>query len=117
MATKQARKDLTVTERMQVIDALEQKRTQLQIAKDFDISQTQVSRIKANKDAIRLEWENSTLPSDRRRKRKGKSSEVEEGLYVWFEQARAKNVPISGPILKEKATKIAEAMGLAWVIL
>jgi hypothetical protein len=30
---------------------------------------------------------------------------------MWFQQARAKNVPISGPLLMEKSKKIAEAMG------
>ena len=32
-------------------------------------------------------------------------------MFLWFEQARSKNVPISGPLLIEKCKKIAEAMG------
>ena len=99
-----------MTQKMDVVKALDEKKTQNEIAKEFGISQTQVSRIKKNKDRIQSEWQSGTH-NDRKRKRSGKNKDVEEGLFLWFEQARSKNVPISGPLLIEKCKKIAEAMG------
>ena len=98
-----------MTQKMDVVKALGEKKTQNEIAKEFGISQTQVSRIKKNKDRIRSEWKSGTH-NDRKRKRSGKNKDVEEGLFLWFEQARSKNVPISGPLLIEKCKKIAEAV-------
>ena len=49
---KRSRKDLTMTQKMDVVKALDEKKTQNEIAKEFGISQTQVSRIKKNKDRI-----------------------------------------------------------------
>ena len=41
-----------MTQKMDVVKALDEKKTQNEIAKEFGISQTQVSRIKKNKDRI-----------------------------------------------------------------
>ena len=38
-----------------------------------------------------------------KQKKTGKDCEVEEALLKWFEKARANNIPVSGPILTEKA--------------
>ena len=44
-------------------------------------------------------------------KRTGKDREVEEALLKWFEKARANNIPVSGPILTEKAGRLASELG------
>lgn len=36
---------------------------------------------------------------------------MEDALLIWFKQARALNIPVSGPILKEKAKKLALVLG------
>ena len=52
--------------------------------------------------------------SDKSRKikknKKGKYEAMEEKLLLWFKQARTANIPISGPILREKAEEIAKKM-------
>lgn len=37
--------------------------------------------------------------------------QVNEALFLWFSQAREKGMPISGPILMEKAKLLAKMMG------
>ena len=44
-------------------------------------------------------------------KRSGKDEEVEKALFDWFKFIRLRNAPVNGPILIEKANKIAEASG------
>ena len=46
-----------------------------------------------------------------KRKRSSKDKEVEKALFDWFKFIRQKNCPVNGPILMEKANKIAEAAG------
>jgi hypothetical protein len=38
---------------------------------------------------------------------KTSSNELETLLVQWFQQMRSENIPINGPMLREKATKIA----------
>ena len=54
----------------------------------------------ANKEKIR---ENVLSGfSSLKKKRLNNHTDVNEALHVWFTQARAKDVPISGPLLIEK---------------
>ena len=48
--------------------------------------------------------------SDTKRSRGGKNVEIDSALLEWFRKARSKNIPISGPILQEKALQIAEVL-------
>ena len=50
---------------------------------------------------------------DRKKLRLADFDDVDKALVVWFNQARSKQVPLSGPILLEKVTEIAERMGLS----
>ena len=49
MTSKHKRTDLTIKQKMDVVKAIEEKKTQIEIAKEFGVSQTQVSRIKSKK--------------------------------------------------------------------
>ncbi|XP_041357847.1 tigger transposable element-derived protein 6-like [Gigantopelta aegis] len=71
--------------------------------------QSQVSRIAAKKSEICLQWErNENL--DRKRRRTGKDADVETALKTWFTEGCSHDVPLSGPILEEKAKKLAETL-------
>ncbi|CAB4015343.1 tigger transposable element-derived 6-like [Paramuricea clavata] len=51
--------------------------------------------------------------SDTKGSRGGKNAEIDSALLAWFRKARSKNIPISGPILQEKAMQIAKALDVA----
>ena len=34
----------------------------------------------------------------------GSNNELDQALYIWFRQCREKNIPVTGPILLEKAS-------------
>ena len=44
--------------------------------------------------------------------RKAVFSDVEDALFLWLKEARSKGAPVSGPLLKVKANKLAQDMGL-----
>lgn len=48
----------------------------------------------------------------RQRIREGKFKSIEDSLLQWFYQARASSIPISGPILKEKAKEISQKISV-----
>ncbi|GFN99689.1 tigger transposable element-derived protein 6 [Plakobranchus ocellatus] len=44
--------------------------------------------------------------------RRLETEDVDRALFTWFKDARSKNVPLSGPILVEKAKEFAERLGV-----
>jgi len=87
------------------------KESQESVAKHFGVHRSQISRILKEKEKLLHDWQNNNNP-DRTRKRTGKSDDVEEALLRWFSQARTRQLPISRPLLMEKATQLAQGFGV-----
>ena len=109
MSEKKKRKDLNLSEKVLVLKELENKNTQAAIAKKFGISQAQVCSIAKKKDII-LQNHKHGENLFRKRKRKASHEDIDEALFRWFKQARSRNAPINGPILKEKACNLAKEL-------
>ncbi|KAK3857153.1 hypothetical protein Pcinc_036579 [Petrolisthes cinctipes] len=110
---RKRRQDLTLGAKVKVLEMLDQepKVPQGKIASMFHVSQSQVSRIMKNKDAIMAQWNRFATP-DRKRCRLGKAGALEQKLVDWYKEAKKEDLPISGPILMEKAKSIGNEMGV-----
>lgn len=102
---------LSLVQRVEVIRLLDQNETQVSLADKFKVGQAVISRIKRDKEKILNDWQKNFNP-DRKRKRTGQAGDVDEALLQWFSQARSRQIPVNGPLLKEKATKLATELGL-----
>ena len=69
-----------------------------------------MSDILKQRDVLKKEWENNGSKSKTRFTYVCKYSDVNELTFEWFKHAKAKNVPISGPIICEKAISVAEKL-------
>ena len=107
--SKRKRNDLTLADRYEVVKLLDQKLTQTKISKRLGCSISQICHINSKKDDIRTQYQSNSNP-DRKRQRSGKASNMEAALTTWFIDARARDIPISGPILEEKAKDLAQAL-------
>ncbi|CAB5369969.1 unnamed protein product [Rhizophagus irregularis] len=77
------------------------------LAKKYDISKPQVSRILKEKEKwLCIDIANKEL-SNQKRDRGAKFPEIESALYLWMQQALASNLTITGDILKAKALNFA----------
>lgn len=93
------RKCLSIADKLLVLREFENKKTQNEIAKQFGISQTCVSNILKQKEIIHNDTKTGQNLS-RKRKRAGNYEDVDEALFRWFKQARTRNIPMNGPLLK-----------------
>lgn len=105
------KRTLTVAERVDMIKCLENNESQVSVATKFGVHQSQVSRIKKNRDRILKGWNLNSNPY-RKRIRTGKSEDIENALLCWFNQARGRQIPVTGPLLRRKAGKLARDFGL-----
>ncbi|XP_023318329.1 tigger transposable element-derived protein 6-like [Trichogramma pretiosum] len=100
-------KCLSIGEKFNLIKELEKGQlSKKEVAKKFDIKPSTLSGILKNKEDVLKAFE--TESPSRKRKRGAEYDDIEEALIVWFEQARQNNIPISGPIIQEKALSYAK---------
>lgn len=112
MSTK--RKRLSLKEKNDVLDVNEKEKLSVRnLAERFHVGKTQISELLKDKDEIRKMWIlNSNKDLKNLKFRKTETSEIDEVVMKWFRSARAKNIPVSGVLLQEKAREIGETLGL-----
>ena len=93
-------------QKFSVLTEIHKGRTQSEIAVEFGIDRCSVSRIKRDEQKILAAIENNENTS-KKRDRKTSGEQVEEALFLWFTQMRARNVPLHGPMVLEKAHQIS----------
>lgn len=101
---------LSLEDRVKVIKEKEKGNSERKIADMFKCGKTQINTILKSKDNILVEWEENKNRGAKR-KRQERFGDVNDLLFEWFRAARAKLLPISGPILKEKSLQIADQIG------
>lgn len=62
-------------------------------------------------DELRTDIAEGSSQDHRKRRRCGKDKETEDGLKRWFDSIQARNTPVNGPILCQKAEQIAAQLG------
>ncbi|GFO46765.1 tigger transposable element-derived protein 4 [Plakobranchus ocellatus] len=70
-----------------------------------------VSTIMKRKDHYREQFYSGQVDVHKQRARLANHDDVEAELLRWFTEMRENNIPISGPMMKTKATSIAETLG------
>ena len=111
---KRSRNELDLKRKIELIKQYDSipKPTQKDLAKSFNVGTSTVSDILKKKEEY-LKQFGENAPDKRNRFNSGKFGDLNELIYKWFVQARAKNVPLSGPIIQEKALNIAEELHIS----
>ena len=86
------------------------------IAEHFNCGKTQIQSILLKKDEIVKDYE-ANVTSTIKRSRGAQHEDIDNALLDWFRKARSKNIPITGPMFQEKATKIAEVLEVPLIML
>ena len=108
-----SRHELTLHEKIQLIydNSDGTGLSQRILAEKYNISLGSVSNILKRKTEYLNDYETNQNQTVKRKSRGVNVQKLDEQVYQWFVQQRAKRVPISGPILQKKARDIAESLG------
>lgn len=79
------------------------------LAEKIKCGKTQIQNILKKKDEILRSFETNSS-SNIKRLRGVKNNEIDSTLLEWLRKARSKNIPITGPMLQEKAMQISKAL-------
>ena len=114
------RKDLTLEDRRKVIETLEASKTKVKdLARKFGVSTSSISRIKKNKEVMKLKLATGDLCGSLRRWRDCKDPELDKVLTKWYRAFEAQHssgenggaVSVTNTLLREKAHDLALIMG------
>ena len=113
--SQKKRKCLDISEKVKVLE-FAKKNPNLgsrKLADHFGIGKTQIQAILKNKEAIMDAYASNETPNHAKRKRSSKYSDVNQAVWDWYIMCRNSNIPVSGSMLQEEATLIAEKLQTA----
>lgn len=111
MSSKRKLKSLTVKQKLDILKKVEKGIKKKTIAAEFDIPSSTLSTIIKNKTSIEQFASNLARPEKFKRNRDVSHKNINTAVFKWLSAARDKNVPVSGPLIKEKALQFAEHLG------
>lgn len=106
---------LKIQEKINICKEIEAGKKRDTILKDYNISRWTLRRILLNKDKYITFYENfkGRSKDNRRTMMVGRHEKLEQELYKWFVSERASGMPISGPLLTEKAKQLSVELNIS----
>src|SRR5699024_4347588 len=108
MATTK-RKMLSIEEKGAIIARLENGESNASLSNEFGISHSTVTTIWKNKEKIKCAFNDNLLKL--KKLRSSTHPDIEAALLQWFKDKRSKGIPITGPLLQQKAEEFGKALG------
>lgn len=105
------RKTISLATKVDILQAVERGDKKGDIAKKFEVQPSTLSTILNQKEKVMEEWSRSGSASQRKKIRGVTYDDIDQALFQWFTQHRACGVPISGPLMLEKAREFAVEFG------
>ncbi|XP_046562543.1 jerky protein homolog [Haliotis rubra] len=111
---KRARCELTLQQKVQLIEDFDKtpRPTQKALASTYGIGRQTVSDILKRRDHYIKKLEINMNDQAKRVLENSKFDKINTMTHEWFMAARSKSLPISGPILKEKAVQFAQNLDI-----
>ncbi|KAL4493006.1 hypothetical protein ABPG72_020785 [Tetrahymena utriculariae] len=109
---KKINNELILSEKVKVIDYINDKHSYRDAAQKFNISTGTVSNIMKREDEYKEQLISTSFPDNRLRKiSKTNNEDINLMVWEWFSQAIELNIPISGPIIQQTALNFATKLG------
>ena len=112
-AKKRKRVVLSLEQKLEVLKLIDSSTSYTVICEKFGIGRSTVSDIKRNRTkllAFRRELKEMGTKRNVKVMKLGDDPELEKAVYIWFQQKRMEKVPISGPLLCEKAVELYKTL-------
>ena len=112
MRTKRKHTDYSLdTKYKSIQDIVKGVKSRTQIVNELGVPKSTVARWIKDKDKIFRSYQSSKFEPERKRTRTAQHEDLEEAVHKWFINARAHNLPVSGPFLHTQAQKMAKQLG------
>lgn len=86
--------------------------SQRKLCEKYKTSKGAVYNILQRKDEYRSDFEMNANKGAKRKLHDESGQKIDEAAFSWFVKQRSKNIPVSGPLIQEKAREISRALGI-----
>lgn len=86
--------------------------SQRTLCEKYNISKGAVYNVLKRKEEYQSDFQLNANKGVKRKLGDEPGQKVDESVFSWFVKQRSKNIPISGPLIQEKAREIAEVVGI-----
>ena len=108
MSIRKQRKELIFDEKAKLLKDSNDGAKEKVLTEKYGVSRKQVYNVVQNKRVI-MENAHNDLSSDRKRLKSGECNDrIDKALWIWFQEALSVQLPVSGPILQEKALHLLQ---------
>ena len=102
----------SVSEKYKAIKDLERGMTKMDVQQKYAVNRNTLNSWLKSKEKIVTSIEAGSFKGAANKRIKASEfPDLEEALIQWLRDARAKNIPVHGPLVKEKANQLAEKLG------
>lgn len=107
---KKKRKQFSLQEKVDLFKEIDAGKKQIDLCRERGIAPSTLATILKDREKVLKLHRESQLAPTRKRLRLGNFQDVDQAVLTWFKDARLQNVPVSGPMLQEKAREFADAL-------
>ena len=101
----------TLKDKYEALKKIERGIPKKDVAAQYKVPRNTLSTWVKNKEKIVKAFEGGNNPSTQKLKSSGHEN-LDQATYKWFVKMREEGLPISGPVIKEKAAKYAVELGI-----
>ena len=112
-SVKQKRVVLSIADKVKIIEMLDKSASYTVIAEKFGIGKSTVGDIKKNREKIlkfKTEMNDMGMTRSAKVMKLSDDSKLDQAVYLWFRQKRMEGMPVSGPLLCEKAVALSRVL-------
>lgn len=107
----QKRKQFSISEKLEIIAEVDRGVKKSDVALKRGISASTLSTFLKNRSKLESQKQSALLGSHRKKIRFSNFQDVDAAVFTWFQDIRSRNIPVSGPLIREKALEFARAFG------
>lgn len=86
--------------------------SQRKLCEKYKRSNGAVYNILQRKEQYKTDFQTNANKGIKRKLQDESEQKIDEEVFSWFVKQRSKNIPISGPLIQEKAREVSEVIGM-----
>ncbi|GFU06603.1 jerky protein homolog-like [Trichonephila clavipes] len=112
MASKRKHSTLTLKDKLEVLKRLDKGEGVTKLATEFNVGKAIICDWRKNRRKLEQYCANSSGETleNRQTAKQSLYDKVDNALHIWFTQERQRGIPLSGPIIQEKAIQLNKLM-------
>ena len=90
---------------------MESGQSALSVSRHFNVGKTQVQELRTKRKAEVLDKFESNANPNSKRQRKTGNEDINDVVWIWFQDANTRGFPVGGPAIQHKARMVANQLG------